>query len=154
MENEIIDAADGQPIITDSEIKSYLNETSKWAKFLAILGFIGIGFIVLAALFAGAFLGSDAGRMGMRNAEFPLSPAVITLLYLLFAVIYFFPVYYLYNFAVKMKNSLLSGDSALMRESFKNLKSHYKYIGILTIVVISLYILGIIYIIFAAGSLR
>ncbi|MEY3444664.1 MAG: hypothetical protein RLZZ519_2945, partial [Bacteroidota bacterium] len=29
---------------------SFLESTAKWARFLSILGFIGIGFMVLAAL--------------------------------------------------------------------------------------------------------
>ena len=33
--------------------KDFLKETAKWAYFLSILGYIGIGIIVLVALFAG-----------------------------------------------------------------------------------------------------
>ncbi|MFK8045804.1 MAG: hypothetical protein AB8B72_09925 [Crocinitomicaceae bacterium] len=153
MENEVIDAGTGtgQGIISDSEIKSYLLETAKWSKFLSILGFIGIGFMVIGALFAGVALGS---QVGMRSSGMPFPPALLSLVYLLMALLYFFPIYYLYNFAVKMKGGLLSGDNSVLRESFKNLKSHYKFIGIFTIVILSLYVLGILVFIFAAASMR
>ena len=38
-------------IIVNKEIKNYLLEISKWTKFLSILGFIGIGIMLLIAMF-------------------------------------------------------------------------------------------------------
>ena len=35
--------------------KGFLKEIAKWAYFLSILGYVGVGFIVLVAFFAGAF---------------------------------------------------------------------------------------------------
>jgi len=151
MENEVIDAGTGQGIISDSEIKSYLLETAKWSKFLSILGFILVGPMVIGALFVGVTLGSEAG---MRSSGLPFPPALFSLIYLLIALLYFYPIYYLYNFSVKMKNSLQTGDGTMLRDSFKNLKSHYKFIGILAIVVISIYVLSILILLFAAFSLR
>ena len=46
------------------EIKSYLYETAKWGKFISIVGFISIGFLVLGLLifiFAGAAFFSYVG---------------------------------------------------------------------------------------------
>ena len=37
-------------LIIDNEIKGYLSETANWAKFLAILGYIGLGFMGIAVL--------------------------------------------------------------------------------------------------------
>ena len=151
IENEVIDSENRQGIINDSEVKTNLTETAKWAKFLAILGFIGIAFMVIGALFAGAFLGSQPG---MGAADFPFTPGMISIIYLLIAVLYFFPIYYLYNFSVKMKNALLSGNDSLLKEAFGHLKSHYKFIGIFTIVFIALYFLAIIIGIFVAATYR
>ena len=47
--------------------KGFLKEAAKWAYFLSILGYVGIGFIVLAAIFAGAlfaFIGNLSREMG------------------------------------------------------------------------------------------
>ena len=83
--------------------KSFLKETAKWAYFLSIMGFIGIALLVLLALFMGtlfAKLGSLGGGVAAMGA---LGGGFITTIYLVFAVIYFFPVYYLYQFASKAK---------------------------------------------------
>ncbi|MCX6227512.1 MAG: hypothetical protein NTV01_22710, partial [Bacteroidia bacterium] len=37
-------------MVISSEIRHYLLETAKWMKFLAILGFIGLGFMLVAAI--------------------------------------------------------------------------------------------------------
>jgi hypothetical protein len=112
----------------------HLEEARKWAMFIAILGFIGVGIMVLVALFSGsamAFLGDDF-----------VSPALgigIGILYLLIAVLYFFPVYYLFNFSSKAKKAVKESDSKSLTESMKFLKSHYKFLGIMAIVMLVLY---------------
>jgi hypothetical protein len=40
----------------------YINETRKWAQFLAILGFIGAGLIAIMAIFAGSMFSGMIGR--------------------------------------------------------------------------------------------
>ncbi|MEY2868127.1 MAG: hypothetical protein RIR01_545 [Bacteroidota bacterium] len=80
------------------ESKSFLREIAKWAYFLSILGFLGVGFMVILALFMGTIfskLGVFGARFGMMEGGF------ITVIYLLLAVLYFFPVYYLFQFASK-----------------------------------------------------
>lgn len=37
------------------ESKSFLREIAKWAYFLSILGFVGVGFMVILALFYGNY---------------------------------------------------------------------------------------------------
>lgn len=121
--------------------KDFLKETAKWAYFLSILGYIGIGFIILAALFAGTLfsaMGKMNPAMGMMGSSFGMAMAVV---YLLIAALYFFPVYYLNKFASNAKAALNTNDSETLTTSFRYLKSHYKFIGIMTLVVFSLYLL-------------
>lgn len=121
--------------------KDFLKETAKWACFLSILGYIGIGFIILAALFAGTLfsaMGKMNPAMGMMGSSFGMAMAVV---YLLIAALYFFPVYYLNKFASNAKAALNTNDSETLTTSFRYLKSHYKFIGIMTLVVFSLYLL-------------
>jgi hypothetical protein len=120
--------------------KAFLKEAAKWAYFLSILGFIGIGFIVLAALFAGnlfAFMGNmnpEMGKFGSMGGSF------ITVLYLMLAALYFFPIYYLNKFATNAKIALRDNDSESLSASLEYLKSHYKFIGILTLVILGMYL--------------
>ncbi|MBB6609768.1 hypothetical protein H7F15_01845 [Pontibacter sp. Tf4] len=130
--------------------EDFLRNTAKWGKFLAIVGFVGVGFMVLAGIFAGTMLGaamSQAGGDGFGSA----GGGFFTVFYLIFAALYFFPVLYLYKFSDKMKAALDSKDEDLITESFKNLKSLFKFMGILTIVILGFYGLAIIFMSIGAG---
>jgi len=47
----------------------------------------------------------------------------------------------LYNYAKGIKNALSSGNENILEKALVNLKSHHKFLGIMTIVMISLYVL-------------
>lgn len=135
--------SDFEEIKISEASKSFLLETTKWAKFLSILGFVLTGLVVVGAIFM-ITLGSSL--RGMEGASVFLGVA-----YLLVALIYFFPSYYLYNFSVKMKKAILEIDQSNADGGFENLKSMFKFMGILAIVVISIYLLFFL-IIFAVGG--
>lgn len=116
--------------------KQNLNETRKWTFFLAILGFVFIGLMVIASFSIGAIF----SELGDDSMPFPSS--MLGGIYFVMGIIYFFPIYYLYKFSTHMKNALASGEDISLDEAFKNLKSHYKFVGILTIVVLSIYLLA------------
>jgi hypothetical protein len=123
----------------NSEIKGYLLETAKWGKFLAIMGYIGMAFLILVGLVMAIGLSAFSG---MAGTGVPL--AIMGVLYIVIAVIYYFPVSYLFKFSTKMKNGLTSNEQQTVTEGFENMKSLYKFLGILTIVVLSIYVLAII----------
>ena len=121
------------------EIKGYLKETATWAYFLSILGFIGLGLMVLMGLFFGTILSSMPG--GDPYSELGFSGGFVGIFYVIIALIYFFPILYLFRFAKKMKDALRGNDNVELTAAFSNLKSHYKFVGIFTIVILSLYVL-------------
>lgn len=120
--------------------KGFLKETSKWAYFLSILGFIGVGFVVLAAVFSGALF-ANIGHYNPSIRGFGmLGGSFITALYLIVAALYFFPIYYLNRFASKANLAIKENNSELLATSFKYLKSHFKYIGVMALIILCLYI--------------
>lgn len=123
-----------------SEIKSYLEETAKWGKFLAIVGFVFIGLMALFSLFFGTLLSSLPG-----GELFPFNPMVFTIPFLLIVALYFFPVLYLYRFSTKMQTALHLNNESDLTESFSNLKSLYKFTGIFTAVFLGIYALFFIF---------
>jgi hypothetical protein len=58
--------------------------------------------------------------------------------------VYFFPIYYLYKFASMARSGIQGRDGSQISGALHYLKSHYKFVGILTIVGIALYILFIL----------
>jgi hypothetical protein len=132
--------------------KGFLKEAAKWAYFLSILGYIGVGFIVIAAIFAGAIFTTighmmPLEQMGMFSSAFGI---IMTVVYLLIAALYFFPIYYLNRFSSNLKTALRDNNSEKLANSFEYLKSHYKFIGILALIVLCFYALIIVFIGIAA----
>lgn len=130
----------------DQQSNAYLMETTKWAKFLAIVGFIGCAFIVLAGVFAGSVMSSMGDSFGLGGLG--VGAAV---LYILIALLWFFPCLYLYRFSVRMQTALRSNEQQNLTTGFSYLKSYFKFVGIITIVVISLYLLMFIFLMLGAG---
>lgn len=120
----------------DNEIRNYLTETVKWGKFLAIMGYIGTGFLILAGLVM-----LVAGTAFSKLTENVFPAGVLGLVYIAIGVAYFFPARYLYNFSAKTKEGLLTDNQEAMTAGFSNLKSIFKFMGILTIVILGLYAL-------------
>ncbi|AZI70468.1 MULTISPECIES: DUF5362 family protein [Cloacibacterium] len=138
----------GENLVIDWRSKEFLKETAKWTKFLAILGFVGIGLMVLGSLvmlFAPSSL--------MSNGDFPFGGKIfMMLLYLAFAVLYYFPISYLYQFSENTKKAIENNDNNAIRDAFEFLKSHYKFMGILTIILLSFYAIMIFIGLIGAGA--
>ena len=133
------------------EAIGYLKTTAKWANFLAIIGFIGVGFMVLAALFVGTFMSSmsDFSEISpLIGSGFGLA---MTILYLIIAALYFFPTLYLYRFATKTKAAIRDYQTHNLTEGLKNLKSSFKFVGIMIAVILGLYALILVFAIVGGG---
>lgn len=132
--------------------RGYLSETAKWAKFLAILGFIMCGFIVIAAFFL-PFLMSfiPSGEMMPMGVMGKGLGIIMAFMYLGLALIFFMPCLYLYRFSTKMKTALLQSDSEVLDTSLSNMKSFFKFYGIMTIITMSFYVLILIITILGAS---
>jgi hypothetical protein len=63
------------------------------------------------------------------------------LIYVFIGLLYFFPVYYLFKFSSQVRTALINKNSQQLDSAFENLKSHYKFIGILMIITLSIYVL-------------
>ena len=125
-----------KPLEISPSSVSYLKETSSWALFFAVLGFVFIVILVLGAFFVGAILSALNGEEMLPGAEL-----TIGIIYLIIGVIYFFPIYYLYMFSTNMKKAIENNDIENLDIAFKNIKSHYKFMGVFTIIILAIYIL-------------
>lgn len=118
----------------NEEIKSYLVEIAKWTRLLAIVGYIGIGLLIVIAFFTSAFF----AMIPVSDME-QLPMSLFSTIYFLMAGLYFFPVNYLFQFSKNLSQSLNGDETASLTDAFRNLKSHYKFIGVFAIVIISMY---------------
>ena len=128
-----------QLTITEEGTKNF-KSISKWATFLSILGFVYTGFIGLMGLvFLIVFplIGDELGT------PIPVPMNYFGIIYILIAVIYFFPVLYLFRFSDKTKSAFQLGDQETFDTAIENLKKMFKFMGVMTIIFLSISILAI-----------
>lgn len=135
---------EAQKIEIGADTLKHLNTARKWAMFLAIISFIFIGLVGIIGLIAGTFL--KAFSAGEKNLGIPDSLVYIPLIAM--AVVYFFPVLFLFRFSKFSHRAILTFDKAMFHKAVKNLKYYFAYIGILIIIIFSIYIVVLI----VAGS--
>lgn len=130
----------------NEEVAFHLDGAGKWGKFLAILGFVFMGLMVMGGLIVSivfAFMPKDG------FGDFPFPTFLFGIIYLVMAAIYLFPILYLYRFSTGIKMALMLKNQDQFVSAFRNLKALYRFIGIFTIVVFALYILMFVIMIFA-----
>jgi hypothetical protein len=128
----------------DPQSVNYLSETARWSRFLSILGFILCGLMALMGLFFGSFMSRLMPNGGENPAFAMIGAGVFSTVFIICALIMFFPTLYLYNFSTKTRRALSNNDQPVLAESLKNLKSFFKFFGILAIIYLSLYALALI----------
>ncbi len=124
----------------------HLKETSGWAKFLGIVGFIFSGFIAIAAFAAGATLSTI--RSPFSGSYGRGLGASIIVIYLLMAGLTFMISLFVYRFGSNGKAAIASGDQTSLNESLRNLKFVFRTQGIITCIY-----LGILVLVFVFGGL-
>jgi len=141
--NETLEQPGAEPgMILDFEAQSYLREAAKWAYFLGIVGFILTGFIVLCAFFVGTLF-SLMGRLQQNPMPAGVG-GIMSFIYILCAVFYFFFSFYLYQFGHRIKKGLMYNDTPEVTNALGKLKSFFKLWGITTIVILCFYALMIL----------
>lgn len=114
--------------------KKHLLEASKWATFIAIIGFIAIALLIVMSFSIGTIMANlPEGSLG------GISPTFFSFFYLIMAGIYFIPVFYLFQFGQKTKQAIINEDHNLLAFGLKKLNAHYKFLGIVLIIGLVLY---------------
>jgi hypothetical protein len=131
---------EARKIEIDEKTLKHLNTTRKWAMFLAIIGFIVLGLIIVIGLIAGTFL--TVFNLSDKGIGVPESLMFIPVL--LIALIYFFPVLFLFRFSKHTGHAIQTLDKEDLHKAVRNLKSYFVYIGTLIILGITGYLVVLI----------
>lgn len=146
MTEEILDTnLSNEELRITPEIQEFLKETAKWGKFLGIVGFVMVGIFVLLGIFMAFFMGSMMADMGEAGAFGGAMGGALGFVYVILGLMYLFPSLYLYRFSKKMKIALDQHDQQYLYDSFQNLKSLYKFMGIFMAVILGIYALGLVF---------
>jgi len=115
-------------------------------RFLSVLGFLGLALLVLGCL---AILVLPMGPMG----SMPIGPRIgAAFAYLLMGLVQFPAVLFLSRYAGRISRLAASGAPSDLEDALRAQKSFWKYVGILTLVMMILYILVIVGVLIFAGA--
>ena len=126
----------------------FLNQSAKWAKFLAIVEFIMIGWMLIVSflMIFGIINFDRFGNLENEEISFLTKAGGIAMgfFYLILGVIVFFPTYYLYNFAKKTKKAIKENNSEFLQQGFEKIKSYWKFNGIMIIIVLTIIVIFLV----------
>ena len=141
----------------DQAGKSHLAEAARWAKFISVIGFIVCAMVVLYGAFFRSIIRAFPNAFERNNpyGEIPDSApfrSAIAFIYVVVALIYFFPFLFLFRFATKMKTALASNDQETLNTSFQNLKATFRFVGILLLIGLCFWALAIVVALIGAAA--
>ncbi len=127
--------------LNENSLLEPLINTKLWVRICSIAGFVSSGFMVIAAVFlmfmGGAMTESGAGM----PAGFGFGLGVV---YLLIALLYLMPSLYLHKYAGAITTAQESNSIDDIKVALEYQKSFWKFVGILTLVMLVIAGIGII----------
>ena len=117
-------------------INDSLEKAAKWAKFLAIMGFIGVGLMVI-----GSIVMMNFGPM----ADYGFPKVFVSIIYIISAGISFIPLYYLFKFSSNTLKAVKSNNQINLEEGLAGLGSYFKFNGVMIIIVLAFYLIILLF---------
>ena len=122
-----------------------LAATRPWVRFMSVTILIGAGFMVLTAVVMGAMSGTLAKSSGSAGNPFGGKMAyALMAFYLVLAVFHVFPGVKLWKYANSITVLLQNGRDEDLVAALNQQRSFWKLTGILVLVLIALYIVGVV----------
>ena len=131
---------ENRKIEIEQEILKHLDATRKWTMFIAIIGFIFLGLLIVIGIIAGTFLSA----FKTSGTDLGLPESIIFILLLILAVIYYLPLHFLFLFSKHAAHAVQKLDRQELHKALKNLKLYFAFTGILIIIVLSFYLIALI----------
>lgn len=111
-----------------------LRQTKPWVRFLSVMGFLGAALLVLAGVFLMLVGGSGPGA----------PPRFLGIIYLPFGLLYIVPAVYLWRYADGIRDLIFGRRVEQLEDALQSQKSFWKFAGVMTLVVLVLYVVGIL----------
>lgn len=129
--------------ITENMLGS-MRATKPWTRFLSILGFISVAFTLFMAGSMILGFGPVQQQMQGEQAMSAFMFMVMGGMYILMAILYFFPSLFLFKYASSIGRLLDSGGSEEMETALQHQKSFWRFAGIFSLVFVIIGLLGIV----------
>ncbi len=132
-----------------AEAITQLQGTKPWVRFMSVLMWIGLAFMLLAAggMAILAMMGGEATKAAGLNAPMMAGLAVG---YGLFAFLYIYPAVKMWQYASSISRLMASRSAEDLVKALGHQRAFWKFVGILMILIILLYI-GFFIVMFSLG---
>ena len=129
------------PFILSEAAKQEMLNIGKWAKYIAVSGFVIGGITILFGVFTG-LISIGLISLGVDSEAMSNLPSwLVILVYIVITGAYFIPFLLLYNFAIRIKAAILLESEKLFVNALNNLNQCLRFLGIITITIIAIYVL-------------
>jgi hypothetical protein len=138
-------AGDGHMVSTT--VVQLLRRTKTWVRVVGVFMWLGVGFMVLAAIGMGVLsltMGDAAGAGGASPFGSSGTMLGMTLLYLVFAGLYVLPATKLWNYGSRIDDLLHSRSNADLEAALEAQRGFWTFVGVSFLVMIALYVLVLV----------
>jgi len=118
-----------------------LDVTRKWTTFLSVLGFIFLGLIIVAGLATSLFLTTFKSQ----QANLGIPEWLMIVVFIVIGILYFFPIFFLFRFSRNTRDGIHNHDPEKLTKGFRNLRLYFAYLGIMVILVLTVYFMLLIF---------
>lgn len=125
----------------DYDSGNMFTEATKWAKFLAIIGFIFIGIFALTLALAGAAMVQGFSTYMPELAGFG---GLIIGIFILILLICTYLTILLFRFTALVKQGIETQNQVTFNSGLKNLKNYFLIYGVFTLILLVLNVVGFI----------
>ncbi|MBV6442089.1 MAG: hypothetical protein DYG98_01945 [Haliscomenobacteraceae bacterium CHB4] len=146
LDNQYTQEAGDEGLQVTRNMKVHWLSTSKWAMFLAILGFIYTGLALLMTAFMMPMLKMAMTMGGQAElAELMESAGIVFVIVMVLAVgvMFFIHLYHL-RFATNIQRAMQYESQDAFEAAWRNFRNYFRLNGIVTIAFIALYLIALI----------
>ena len=127
------DSLGGEGLAIKPNDAGALRTAAKWARFMAIVGFVLLGLAVIGLLFS-------INSLSALQAAFGVSGGVFFLGYIVLLAIQALVPFFLWQFSSKALLALNSNSSLALTESFAGLRNLMIFFGVIVAIIVAIYL--------------
>lgn len=128
----------------DATAKNNFLEMARWTKFLAVLGFVTIGLLFVLGIVISFVLSNTSLGGSQFSSLGAVGPVAFILVFLTIIGVNFYPIFALFRYSQCIKVAMNTDNKGELNNAIRHLKNMFRYIGILTIIMLAFYGFNII----------
>lgn len=123
---------------------SQLTGTKPWVRFLSVMMWIGVIFMLLAAGGMGVVAAIGKGKLASNSPFGDRQFIVLAVVYVFFAILYIIPAAKLWKYANRIGSLAATRSLADLDKALNEQRGFWKFVGVMMIIMLSLYLIAII----------